>query len=60
MDTSAGLNSKLFTSMAGLIMLDDMPWTPGVMKSRSVFLLAPPAVSILGDVSLALRLFLSL
>ena len=36
METSIGLNLKLFTSTVGLAILDEMPWTPGVMKSWSV------------------------
>jgi len=59
-ETSADYNSKLFTANVGLAMLEVIPWTFGVMKSRSVllsgFLLGG---SISGEVSQALRLCLS-
>jgi len=59
-EMSTGLNSKLFTSTVGLAMLDEMPWTSRVMKSRSVLLWPPARTSIFGDSSWALRLFSSL
>ena len=60
MDMSADLNSKLLTSTVGRAILDEIPWTPGVMKSRSVLLWPPAPASIFGDSSWALRLFSSL
>ena len=60
LETSVDLNIKLFTSTVGLAILDDMPWTPRVMKSWSVLLWPPIVASILGDVSRSLRLFSSL
>jgi len=59
-DMSASLNSRLFTSTVGRSMLDEMPWTPGVMKFQSVLLWPPALGSIFGDSSRALRLFSSL
>ena len=55
-DMSAGLHSKLFTSTFSRAILDEMPWTPGVMKSQSV-LWAPAPGSIFRDSSWTLRFF---
>jgi len=35
-DIRAGLRPKLFASMVGRAMLEEMPWTPGVTKFQSV------------------------
>ena len=40
-EMSAGLSSKLLVSRVGQAMLEVIPWTLGVTKSRSVFLCSP-------------------
>ena len=41
MEMSAGLSSKLLALILGRAMLEVIPWTPGVTKSRSVLLWSP-------------------
>ena len=38
MEIRDGLSSKLWTFMLGRVILEAMPWTPGVTKSRSIVL----------------------
>ena len=45
-DIGACLSSKLFGSMVGRVMLEQMPQTPRVTKSQSVLLLSPPILAI--------------
>jgi len=59
-DIRDGLHSKLLTSTVGLAMLEDILWTPGVMKSQSVLLWLSPPPAIFTDSSLVLRLLWSL
>ena len=59
-EMSASINSKLFTSTISLTILDEMSWTPEVMKSQSVLLWPLAHASIFGDSSRALHHFSSL
>ena len=56
MEIRVGLSSKLFASILGRAMLELMPGTPRVTKSRSVLFCTPPPPSIIGEVSQALHL----
>jgi len=56
MEIRDGLSSKLFACTLGWVMLEAMPWAPGVTKSLSVLHCSPPPTAIIGDVPLALRL----
>ena len=56
MEMSAGLSSKLLASTVEQAMLEVIPSTPGVMKSRSVPLWSPSPLAMFVKFLLASRL----
>ena len=56
MEMSAGLSSKLLASTSGQVILEAIPWTPGVTKSLRVLLWSPPPSNMFVGIFLGLHL----